>query len=76
MITPLIDDFLPVLKFAPYWFVTSKIIKKLHNALFADYDILYFDEDSSNITFSGDENSKYAVFSGPYFPVFGLNMEI
>ena len=20
--------------------------------------------------------SKYAVFSGPYFPVFGLNMEI
>ena len=24
-----IDDFLPALKFVPYWFVTSKMIKKL-----------------------------------------------
>ena len=30
------DDFLPVLKFVADWFVSSKLIKKLHDALFAD----------------------------------------
>ena len=37
-----VDDFLSALKFVPDWFVTSKIIKKLHNALFTDDDILFF----------------------------------
>ena len=35
-----VDDFLPALKFVPDWFVTGKIIKKLHDALFSDDDIL------------------------------------
>ena len=47
-----VDDFLPALKFVPDWFVTSKMIKRLHNALFTDDDILFFD-----IAFSSDEMS-------------------
>ena len=31
------------------------MIKKLNNALFADIDILFLDEDSGNVTFSSDE---------------------
>ena len=38
-----VDDFLPAFKFVLDWFVTSKKIKKLHNALFADDDILFLD---------------------------------
>ena len=33
-------------------FVTSKMIKELFTALHADENILYFNEDSSNVTFS------------------------
>ena len=47
-----VHDFLPVLKFVPDWFVTSKMI---HRALFVDDDILFFDEDSGNVTFSSNE---------------------
>ena len=49
------DDFLPALKFVPDWFATSKMIKKLHNDLFEEGDIIFFDEDSSNVTFFSDE---------------------
>ena len=31
------------------------MIKKLYNALFSDIDILFFDEDSANVTFSSEE---------------------
>ena len=37
------------------WFVTSKMIKKLYNVLFKDDDILFFDKDSGNVTFSSGE---------------------
>ena len=50
-----VDHFLPALKFVSNWFVTGKLIKKLHTALFADDDILFFDEDSVSFTFSNDE---------------------
>ena len=43
------------------WFATSKIIKKLCNALFVDDDILFFEEDSGNSTFSSDEMSMISV---------------
>ena len=46
-----INDCLATLKFVPDWFVTSKMIKKLFTALYADENILYFDEDSSNVVF-------------------------
>ena len=50
-----VNNFLSALKFAPDWFVTSKMIKKLHNALSADDGILSFDEDSGDFTFSSWE---------------------
>ena len=46
-----VDDFLPAFVFVPDRFVTSKMIKKLHNALFTDGEILFLDEDSGNVTF-------------------------
>ena len=46
-----IDDCLATLKFVPDWSVTSKMIKNLFTALYADENILYFDEDSSNVVF-------------------------
>ena len=57
-----VDDFLPVLKFVPSWFVTSKMIKNLQNALFTDNDdILFFDEDFGNVTSSSDEMGILSV---------------
>ena len=35
--------------FVPDWFVTSKMIKKLFTALYADENIIYFDEDFGNV---------------------------
>ena len=46
-----VDDCLAALKFVPDWFVTSKMIKILFNALYADESILYFNDDSSNVVF-------------------------
>ena len=46
-----VDDCLAGLKFVPDWFVTSKIIKKLYTNLHADDGLLFFDEDSGNVTF-------------------------
>ena len=56
-----IDDFLPALKFAPDWFVTSNMMKKFHDALLVDDDILFFDADSSNGAFSSDEMAIFSV---------------
>ena len=41
-----VDNISRTLKFVPNWFVLSKIIVKNYNTLFADDDILFFDEDS------------------------------
>ena len=50
-----VDDFLPTLNLVPDWFVTSKIIKKLFTALYADENLLYFDEDFGNVVFNCNE---------------------
>ena len=55
MYDKVVVDFLPALKFVPNWFVTSKMIKKLHNTLFTDDDILFFDGDSVSVTYFSDE---------------------
>ena len=47
-----VDDFLPALKLVPDSFVTSKVIKNLLTALYADSSILYFNEDSGDSIFS------------------------
>ena len=38
----------------PDWFVTSKMIKKLIIALYADKNILDFDEDSGDVVFNSN----------------------
>ena len=50
-----VDDPPAALKLIPDWFVTRKIIKKLFTALNTDENILYFNEDSGNATFSYKE---------------------
>ena len=49
------DNFLPTLNFVPDWFVKSKMIKKLFTVLYADENIVYFDEDFGNVIFSCNE---------------------
>ena len=46
-----VDDCLAALKFVPDWFVITKMIKNLFTVLYADENIVYFNEDSSNVTF-------------------------
>ena len=46
-----VDDCLAELKFFPSQFVTSKMIIKPFTSLFADEKMLYFNEDSSDVTF-------------------------
>ena len=49
------------LKLICVWFVTSKIIKTHFTALYADEDILYFKEDSSNVTLFCNQVSILSV---------------
>ena len=42
-----VDHFLPALKFVPDWFVTSKMIEKLDDALFANDDVILINEVSN-----------------------------
>ena len=50
-----VDYSLAASKFSPDWFVTSKMIKKLYAALYADDGLLFFDENSSYVKFYCDE---------------------
>ena len=43
------------MKLVPDWFVTTKIIKKPFSALFSDYNILCFNEDSGTAVFFWNE---------------------
>ena len=54
-----VDDFLPALNVVHDLFVTNKMVSKLFTALYADGNILYFDnilyEDSGNVVFNCNE---------------------
>ena len=50
-----VDDFLAPWKFVPNWFVASKMIKILFTALYADENILYFNEGFGNVVFICNE---------------------
>ena len=50
-----VDDSPASLKLIPNRFVTSKMIKNIFTALYADENILYFNEDSGNVLFSCNE---------------------
>ena len=56
-----VDDCQVALKFVPDWFVLSKMIKKRLPALYADENILYFNEDSGNVTFCCNEMGILSV---------------
>ena len=56
-----VNGFLPTLKFVPDWFVTSNMIKKLDDALFANDGIIFINEDSNNVTFFGGEMGILSV---------------
>ena len=44
-----------MLKLIPDWFVLSKMIKKLFTALYANQNILCFNEDFGNVVFNSNE---------------------
>ena len=50
-----VDYCLAALKFVPDWFVTSKMIKRLFTALYADENILFFNEYFGNVIISSNE---------------------
>ena len=52
---------LTALNIVPDWPVTSKMIWKLFTALYADKNILYFNDDSSNATFCCNEMDILSV---------------
>ena len=56
-----VEDFLAALKFISDWFVTSKMIKKIYTALYADDGLLFFDEDSGDVTFCCNEMGILSV---------------
>ena len=56
-----VDNCLAALEFVPDWFLTSKMIEKLFTALYADENILYFNEGSGNVTFFCNEMGILSV---------------
>ena len=50
-----VDNCLAALKLVPDWFVISKTIKTLFTVFYADENILYLNEDSSNVIFYCNE---------------------
>ena len=56
-----VDDSLAEWKLIPDWFVTSKMIKKLYTALYADDGLLFFDDDSGDVTFCCNEMGIFSV---------------
>ena len=45
----------------PDWFVTSKMIEKLHTTFHPDENIFYFNEDSGDATFCCDKMGALSV---------------
>ena len=56
-----VDDFLAALRLIPDWFVTSKMIKRLYTVLYADENIVYFNEYFADVTYCCDEMSFLSV---------------
>ena len=56
-----VDDCLAALKIIPDWFVTSTIFHKLDNALHANDDTLFYDEDFDKVTFIANQRHILVV---------------
>ena len=50
-----VDDCLAAVEFVSDWFVTSEMIKILFTVVYADENILLFNEDSGNVIFICNE---------------------
>ena len=75
-----VDDCLAALKLVSNWFVTSKIYKnlqkKVYTALYADENILYFDEDSGNVAVFCNEMAILSPPPTPPPPILILNIDL
>ena len=56
-----VDDCLEALKFVPDWFVTSKMLEKINNALLAHDDMFFFNKDFHKVTFITNQINVLAV---------------
>ena len=57
-----VGDSLASLKVIPDWFVTSKMITKSYTALYADDNIIYFDENSGDeMVFSFNDINIFSI---------------
>ena len=56
-----VDESLVALKLIPDQFVTSKVIKNFLTTLFADENMLYFNENSGDVTFCCDKMGILSV---------------
>ena len=61
MYDEVVDDSLAVLKLIPDWFVASKMVKNLYSVLYGDDALLFFHEDSGNVTFFCNEMGTLSV---------------
>ena len=50
-----VDALLPALKFNSDYFVANKVLEKLDNVVFSNYDIFFVDVDSDAVTFFNDD---------------------
>ena len=48
-------------KIIPNWFVTSKMLEKFHDSVLANYDMFFFEEYFSKVTFFGNKMSIFSV---------------
>ena len=57
-----VNDSLAALKLIFHWFITSKMIRKRYTALYANENILYFNEDSGDAVSSCNEMEIFSIF--------------
>ena len=56
-----VDHCLEALKFIPDWLTTSKMLKKLDNALHTNDDTIFYNEDFDKVTFTACQRHILAV---------------
>ena len=64
MCDEIIGDSVTSLELIPDWYVTSKMIKKLYTALYADDNMIYFNENSIDAVFCSNEISILSIDLG------------
>ena len=57
----IVDDCLAALKFISDWFVTNKMLEKFHNALHANDNMLFYNEELDKVTFIAHQKHIFAI---------------